>query len=220
MQHPDESKARAEREQMVTRQIAARGVSDPRVLEALRCVPRHRFVPPGLVHAAHDDGPLAIGDGQTISQPFIVALMSEALQLTGDEKVLEIGTGSGYQTAVLAELTRPVYSIEIVPALARRARETLARAGYDSVQLRTSDGALGWPEGAPFDAILITAAPATVPDGLLDQLAPGGRMVVPVGPSSGSQDLRLITRTAQGSLHETSLVPVSFVPMTGLVGQP
>lgn len=202
----------AEREHMVDMQIRARGVRDARVLEAMRAVPRHRFVPPALQDQAYADTPLPIGLEQTISQPYIVAYMTEALRLPPGAAVLEIGTGSGYQAAVLAEVAREVYSIEIVPELAERSAQVLAELGYDNVHLRTGDGYQGWPEAAPFDGIIVTAAPDHVPPALVDQLAVGARLVIPVGRFS--QDMRIVTRTADGSVSETT-IPVRFVPMTG-----
>ncbi len=202
-----------ERERMVARQIEARGVLDPRVLAAMRAVPRHRFVPREFQDMAYADQPLAIGHGQTISQPYIVAFMTQALDLDGSEKVLEIGTGSGYQAAVLAEIVRDVYTIEIVAPLARQAAKVLAENGYGFVRTRAGDGYLGWPEEAPFDAIIVTAAPDHVPQPLIDQLAMNGRMILPVG--EGSQDLVLIRRTEAGVQRE-EVLPVRFVPMTGI----
>ncbi len=169
------------REHMVARQIAARGVSNPRVLEAMRSVERHRFVPPDAVDLAYTDQPLPIGHGQTISQPYIVALMTELLDPQPSDTVLEIGTGSGYQAAVLATLVSHVYTIEIIPALADEAARRLEELGYHNVTVRCADGYRGWPEHAPFDGIIVTAAPPTIPRPLLDQLAPGARLVVPVG---------------------------------------
>jgi protein-L-isoaspartate(D-aspartate) O-methyltransferase len=201
-----------ERRAMVNSDIEAWGVKDPMVLEVLGRVPRHRFVPEDLAASAYEDRPLSIGYGQTISQPFIVGYMTEALKLDGDSRVLEIGTGSGYQAAVLAEIAAEVYSIEIVAPLAERAKETLAALGYEGIHLRTGDGYRGWPEAAPFDAIVITAAPEHVPAPLLEQLAPGGRMVVPVG--GREQELLRFTRSETG-IHEERLLPVRFVPMTG-----
>jgi protein-L-isoaspartate(D-aspartate) O-methyltransferase len=201
-----------DRERMVEEQIEARGVRDPRVLDALRAVPRHEFVPAEERGHAYRDRPLPIGHGQTISQPYIVAVMTELLELAGDEKVLEIGTGSGYQAAVLSLLAREVYTIEIVPELARRAGADLARLGYSNVQVRQGDGYRGWPEHAPFDAILVTAAPEHVPQPLVDQLAVGGRLVLPVGDVF--QDLVLVTRDESG-VHQERLLGVRFVPMTG-----
>jgi protein-L-isoaspartate(D-aspartate) O-methyltransferase len=199
------------REAMVRDQLSARGISDERVLAAMRRVPRHEFVPAASREEAYADGPLAIGHGQTISQPYVVAAMTEALGLRGGERVLEVGTGSGYQAAVLAELGVEVYSIEIVEALAERARADLERLGY-AVHLRVGDGYRGWPEAAPFDAILVTAAPDHVPPSLVEQLAEGGRLVLPLG--QGVQDLVRLTRTADGVRRET-LFGVRFVPMTG-----
>lgn len=202
----------AQREDMVERQIRARGIRDPEVLRAMRSVPRHEFVPASARSFAYADAPLPIGQEQTISQPFIVAYMTEAAEIGRGERVLEIGTGSGYQAAVLAEIAREVYSIEIVPELAVRARATLERLGYRNVRARTGNGYLGWPEHAPYDAILVTAAPEEVPRALVDQLAVGGRMVVPVGAEY--QQMTLIERTRQGVLEWTT-IPVRFVPMTG-----
>lgn len=207
----------AARHAMVDQQIEARGIRDPRVLDAMRKVPRHRFVPEAQRDAAYRDGPLPIGERQTISQPFIVAAMTELAGLDANSKVLEIGTGSGYQAAVLAEVAGSVYSIEIVPELARRAAAWLERAGYDAVQLREGDGYAGWPEAAPFDAILVTAAPPRVPEPLVEQLAVGGRMVIPVGGLS--QELLVLTRTETG-VERRSVFPVLFVPMTGEIQSP
>jgi len=201
-----------DRERMVEEQIVARGVRDPRVLAALRTVPRHEFVPPAERGHAYEDRPLPIGAGQTISQPYIVAVMTELLLLEGDERVLEIGTGSGYQAAVLARLAREVYTIEIVPELATRAEADLRRLGFANVHVRQGDGYRGWPEEAPFDAILVTAAPEHVPKPLVDQLAVGGRLVLPVGDFY--QELVLVTRDELG-VHEERLLGVRFVPMKG-----
>jgi len=197
---------------MVERQIAGRGVQDSLVLEAMRKVARHQFVPKALVEQAYDDGPLPIGRGQTISQPYIVALMTELIRPRPRDRVLEIGTGSGYQTAVLAEIVSEVYTIEIVDELALVARRRLADLGYGNIRVRSGDGYRGWSEAAPFDAILVTAAPDHIPQPLLDQLKIGGRLVVPVGV--GEQDLVLMTRTATGFLRE-NITGVRFVPMTG-----
>jgi protein-L-isoaspartate(D-aspartate) O-methyltransferase len=183
------------------------------VLDAMRRVPRHRFVPAEYRSDAYRDGPLPIGQGQTISQPFVVAFMTEALALDGSERVLEIGSGSGYQTAILAEVAREVWSIEILEPLTERARAVIAELGYPNVELRTGDGYLGWPEHAPFDAILVAAAPESVPQPLIDQLAPGGRMILPVG--AADQELVLIRREATGIVRQ-AVMPVRFVPMTGL----
>ncbi len=201
------------RTRMVETQIAARGITNERVLAAMRRAPRHEFVPTDLRRLAYTDYALPIGLEQTISQPYIVAFMSEALALEGDEKVLEIGTGSGYQAAVLAELAGAVYTIEIVPELAARARAALDHTGYDQVNTRTGDGYRGWPEEAPFDAIILTAAPDHVPQPLLDQLAVGGRLILPLG--GDWQELVLLTKTAAGVVTRRVLLPVRFVPMTG-----
>jgi len=198
---------------MVESQIAARGVKDPLVLEAMRKVPRHLFVPDNLQDSAYDDSPLPIGHGQTISQPYIVAFMTECLGLKGGERVLEVGTGSGYQAAVLAEIVGSVYSIEIVGALAAEAKERLKRLGYRNVSVRQGDGYRGWPDKAPFDAIIVTAAPDHVPQPLVDQLKVGGRMIIPVG--SMYQELVLVTKQDAHRVKEEAVLPVRFVPMTG-----
>ena len=205
---------RAARDRMVDAQIAARGVGDARVLAAMRAVPRHRFVDPSLADQAYDDHPLPIGHGQTISQPYIVAYMVEQLQLRPGGRVLEVGTGCGYQAAVLAELAREVYTVEIVEPLARCAAETLAELGYANVHVRHGDGYHGWPERAPFDGIIVAAAAPHVPPALVDQLAPGGRLIIPVGRLD--QEIRLITRSHEGIVQER-LIQVRFVP---LVRQP
>jgi protein-L-isoaspartate(D-aspartate) O-methyltransferase len=197
---------------MVDRQIVARGVKDARVLEVMRQVPRHLFVPQDQAAFAYDDHPLPIGSGQTISQPYVVAFMTEQLRLTGTERVLEIGTGSGYQAAVLSRLASRVYSIEIRPELAAEATERLKAFGAENVEVRTADGFYGWPEEGPFDGILVTAAPERIPEPLLQQLAPGGRMVIPVG--GFYQELKVIERTP-GGLVERSVLPVRFVPFVG-----
>jgi protein-L-isoaspartate(D-aspartate) O-methyltransferase len=200
----------------LARQLARMGIRDERVLDAVEQVKRHLFVPSPLREAAEADRPLPIGFGQTISQPFIVAYMTEALQLAGCERVLEVGSGSGYQTALLALLARDVFSIEIVPELAARAAEVLHAAMHlTNVRLRVGDGRRGWPEEAPFDRILVTAAPATVPEALEAQLAPGGRMVIPVGPDPELQSLRLFKRGNDGVSTTVDLLPVRFVPLTG-----
>ncbi len=200
------------RTEMVNTQIQARGISDPRVLEALTRVPRERFIPEDERRYAYSDGPLPIGFDQTISQPYIVALMTELIRPGPGMKVLEVGTGSGYQAAVLAECVGQVFTIEIIPELGRRARSLLAELGYANVHVRVGDGFDGWPEEAPFDAILVTAAPTNIPQPLLDQLGPGGRLVIPVGRLN--QDLLVVTRTADGLRRET-ITGVRFVPMTG-----
>ncbi|MBI4704949.1 MAG: protein-L-isoaspartate(D-aspartate) O-methyltransferase [Deltaproteobacteria bacterium] len=207
-----EERYRQQRERMVQEQLAGRDVVDRRVLEAMRTVPRHRFVPSEQQGEAYDDHPLPIGLGQTISQPYIVALMSQLALVRPGDKVLEIGTGSGYQAAVLAALGAEVYSIEIVEPLARRAAALLAELGYRRVHVRAGDGYLGWPEQAPFDAVLVTAAPPEIPAPLEQQLATGGRLVAPVGRHA--QDLVVVTRTASGYQRRTG-IPVRFVPMTG-----
>ena len=204
------------RVRMVSEQIESRGVNDAAVLAALRTVPRHRFVPESHRHLAYTDGPLPIGQGQTISQPYIVALMTE-LALPGlDKRVLEIGTGSGYQAAVLGECFGQVRSIEILPELGRRAERLLEELGYGNVEVRIGDGYDGWPEEAPFDAIVVTAATDTIPRPLLEQLAIGGRLVIPVG--SGSQDLVVVTRV-EGGYERKIVTAVRFVPMTGKAQQ-
>jgi len=208
----DDDAQRQARERMVREQIADRGVRDARVLAAMRKVPRHFFVPQDALPAAYLDQPLPIGHGQTISQPYIVAFMSEALELKPQDRVLEIGTGSGYQAAVLAELAREVYSIEIVEPLGKEAAARLKDLGYERVNLRIGDGYRGWPEAAPFDAIIVTAAPDHVPPALVEQLRKGGRMVLPVGRFA--QDLLRLRRTAKGVVQE-NLLPVRFVPMVG-----
>ena len=201
-----------ERDRMVEDQLLARGIKSPMVIAAMRRVPRHEFVPESYAGMAYDDQPVSIGYGQTISQPAVVAYMTEALELKGSEKVLEVGTGSGYQAAVLAELVPSIFTIEILEPLSKRAAETLARLSYGKVKIRVGDGHQGWPEEAPFDAIIVTAAPEQVPQPLLDQLAVGGRLILPVG--KGSQDLVLIRRTKYG-YERTELLRVIFVPMTG-----
>ena len=211
---PPPARADAERERMVKEQIEARGIKDPLTLAALRKIPRHLFVPSASAGDAYGDSPLPIGHGQTISQPYIVAFMTEALGLRGGENVLEIGTGSGYQSAVLSRIAGTVHTIEIVPELARQARERLARLGYRNVEVRAGDGYLGWPEAAPFDAVIVTAAAPRVPEPLKQQLAEGGRLVVPVG----DEDQELLVVTRHGSaFDERRVLPVRFVPMTGAV---
>jgi protein-L-isoaspartate(D-aspartate) O-methyltransferase len=204
--------AQAARQRMVKEQIAARGVDDPRVLAALAKVPRHEFIPEEGRDHAYEDHPVPIGHGQTISQPYIVAIMTQLARLDARSKVLEIGTGSGYQAAVLGEVAGEVYTIEILPPLAKRAEETLARLAYANVHVRAGDGYQGWPENAPFDAVVVTAAPPEIPAPLREQLAVGGRMVIPVGDRY--QELRVITRTETG-FEERTEFPVRFVPMTG-----
>ena len=202
------------RDRLVAEQLAARDIVDPVVLGAMRRVPRHLFVPERLREYAYEDHPLPIGEEQTISQPYIVAFMTEALQLTRTDQVLEIGTGSGYQAAVLAEIVERVYTVEIIPSLARSARERLARMGYENVEVRTGDGYLGWPEAAPFDAIMVTAAPNHIPPALVEQLSDGGRLVLPVGEVTAVQELIRVVRRGDDTRMER-LLPVRFVPMTG-----
>jgi protein-L-isoaspartate(D-aspartate) O-methyltransferase len=202
------------RREMVEQQIHERGVNQPEVLRAMESVPRHLFIPDESRDKAYGDAPLPIGWGQTISQPYIVALMTELLDLDRRDKVLEIGTGSGYHAAVLSKVAGQVFTIEIIDELGKQARGTLHQLGYQNVHVRVGDGYKGWPEEAPFDAIILTAAPPKIPQPLLDQLKVGGRMVVPVG--SFVQDLLLITKTAQG-IEKRTVAPVRFVPMTGEV---
>jgi protein-L-isoaspartate(D-aspartate) O-methyltransferase len=210
----DEADLGRARERMIVEQIESRGVRDPLTLAALRKVSRHLFVPPTVAAEAYADHPLPIGHGQTISQPYIVAFMTEALGLKGGEVVLEVGTGSGYQAAVLAEIASKVYSIEIVASLADEARQRLAVLGYRNVEVRAGDGYQGWPDVAPFDGIIVTAAAPKVPDPLKAQLKEGGRLVIPVGDEA--QELMVVTR--KGSVYEERRVlPVRFVPMTGEV---
>ena len=200
---------------MVRDQIAARGVDDPAVLAAMGHVPRHWFVPQSLQRYAYEDQPLPIGEGQTISQPLIVAMMTAALKLTRASKVLEVGTGSGYQAAVLSDITPHVYTIEIVEPLGKRAIATFEKRGYTTIKGRIGDGYRGWPEFAPFDAIIVTCSPDHVPLPLVEQLAVGGRICIPVGSDRGYQELLVVTKQQGGTLKRTSLIPVRFVPMTG-----
>lgn len=200
-------------QEMVSTQIEARGIRDPRVLAALRDVPRREFVPRYLREEAFDDNPLPIGHGQTISQPYIVALMSEMLAIEPGHRVLEIGTGSGYQAAILSKLAAKVYSVEIVEPLGRDARERLERLGHDNVEIRIGDGYQGWPGEAPFDRIILTAAPPAIPQALIDQLAPGGRLIAPEGGFGQMQRLMTIDKDAEGRVTRTPGIPVRFVPM-------
>ncbi len=202
---------------MVEEQIVRRGVKDPRVLDAMRRIPRHQFVDEALRDRAHDDSPLPIGEKQTISQPYMVAVMSESLQLDGSETVLEIGTGSGYQTAVLAQLARRVCSIERIESLAQRARATIESLGIRNVEIKVGDGSLGWRAKAPFDAILVTAGSPKVPEPLVEQLAPGGRLVIPVGDRS-CQELLRIRRSSNGGTTREELVECRFVDLQGAFG--
>lgn len=215
----DDLKAAA-RERMVEEQIAARGVRDSRVLAAMRKVAREDFVSPALAGQAYRDSPLPIESEQTISQPFIVAFMAESLRLQGGEKVLEIGAGSGYAAAVLALLAAEIYTVERHQNLADGAAQRLARLGYSNVHVRHGDGTLGWPEEAPFDAILVSAGSPEVPPALAAQLAPGGRLVIPVGATGRGQQLLRLTRRPDGGLERDELLPVAFVPLIGEQGWP
>ena len=208
-----------ERYQMVQQQLKARGVSDPRVLAAMNKVRRDEFVPPNLKGSSYADQPLPIGYSQTISQPYIVAFMTEQLRLSPKDRVLEIGTGSGYQAAILAELAAEVYTIEIIEPLAKTAEATLQRLGYKNVHVKAGDGYKGWPEYAPFDAVIVTAAPDHVPQPLIDQLKEGGRMIIPVGSGLGFQQLHLLEKK-NGKLQRRAVLPVRFVPMTGEAQKP
>ena len=201
------------RRQMVQRQLAARDITDQRVLDAMRRVPRHLFVPEASRASAYTDGPLPIGHGQTISQPYIVALMTQLVQPDESDIALDVGTGSGYQAAVLSRLCKRVYSIEIVEPLAKEARGRLEKLGYENVTVRHGNGYRGWPEQAPFDVIIVAAAPEKIPEALIEQLKPGGRLVIPVG--TYSQNLMLVEKRPDGSVRERKVVPVAFVPMTG-----
>ena len=201
------------RREMVLTQIEGRGVADPATLAAMSAVPRHEFVPADWRSVAYTDGPLPIGEEQAISQPYVVALMTERLALRPGEKVLEVGTGSGYQAAVLAEVGARVFTIEIFESLAREADERLDRLGYERVEVRHGDGYLGWPGEAPFDAIIVTAAPDAIPQPLIDQLRPGGRMIIPVGPEGAVQELVLLRKGEDGRVTTESVSPVRFVPL-------
>jgi len=198
------------RKKMIETQIEARGIKDKRVLEAMLKVERHKFVPESQKPFAYEDRPLPIGYGQTISQPYIVALMTELLELKGEEKVLEIGTGSGYQAAILAELAKEVYTIEIIEGLAKEAQKRLADLGYKNIKVKIGDGYLGWPEVSPFDAIVVTCAPEEIPPALIEQLKEGGKMVIPVGEFF--QELKLVSKK-EGKILIKNIIPVSFVPM-------
>lgn len=210
----------SERWEMVAGQIEARQVKDPNVLKAMRTVPRHAFIPLAQQRYAYQDSPLPIGQGQTISQPYIVAFMTEALVLDPNSRVLEIGTGSGYQAAVCAEIAQEVYTIEIVDALAQTASEKLKELGYRNVYVKAGDGYHGWPEKGPFDAIIGTAAAERIPPPLLEQLGKGGRMILPCRDAGGLQYLILVTKDADGRLQSKRVLPVVFVPMTGQVQKP
>ncbi len=200
-------------ETALARRWLGRDTLDPRVLEAMARVPRDRFVPEELRDHAWDNGPLPIGHGQTISQPFIVALMTDLLDIEPHHRILEIGTGSGYQTAILAELADQVYTVEVVPPLGAQAKRVLDALGYENIHYRTADGHLGWPEHAPYDGIIVTAAAREIPEELIAQLKPGGRLVIPVGPPWTTQQLRRLTRREDGTLDEQAILPVAFVPL-------
>jgi protein-L-isoaspartate(D-aspartate) O-methyltransferase len=204
------------RERMVSQQLAGRDITDERVLEAFRKVPRHVFVPDSHKNSAYGDYPLPIGEGQTISQPYMVAIMTQLLGLGGDERIFEVGTGSGYQAAILGELCKEVYTVELVPSLAERAATLLDSLGYENVHVRAGDGYLGWPEQAPFEGIIITCAPEKLPDPLVEQLAIGGRLVVPIGPQGHAQVLTVYTKTDTGLAAEYE-GGCYFVPMRGKI---
>jgi protein-L-isoaspartate(D-aspartate) O-methyltransferase len=210
----------AEQRERMVEQIAARGVRDPAVLAAMRAVPRERFVPAHLAHRAYDDGPLPIGEGQTISQPYVVAAMTEALRPQPRDRVLEVGTGSGYAAAVLASIVAEVYTIERVASLAESARRRLADLGYTTVHVRLGDGSLGWAEHAPYGAIVVTAGGPDVPRSLLRQLALDGRLVMPVGPDPSAQRLVRVVRTAEDAYEREDFEDVAFVPLIGAEGWP
>ncbi len=203
----------AQRDWMVSEQIEARGVRQAEVLRAMRATPRHLFVPEPMRPRAYEDSPLPIGYGQTISQPYIVAVMTELLETDRTQRVLEIGTGSGYQAAVLSPLVKHVYTIEIVPELARRSAELLKNLGFTNVTVRQGDGYLGWPEEAPFDRIILTAAPGEIPKTLINQLKAGGRLVAPVGGTVLNQELVVVEKSAGGKIRQRSIFPVRFVTM-------
>ena len=218
--HPAFTERVIERARMVDRQIEARTIKDPNVLSAMRTVPRHAFVRSTEQRYAYNDNPLPIDYEQTISQPYIVAFMTEVLKLTRNSKVLEIGTGSGYQAAVCAEIAQQVYSIEIVEELAKSAKKLLKELGYRNVFAKAGDGYFGWPEHAPFDAIIGTAAAGRIPEPLIEQLKPGGRMILPYGSPRGFQYLVLLTKDKDGNVRKRNVMPVRFVPMTGEVQKP
>lgn len=201
-----------------TRDYTGRAAFDPRVMEALQRVPRHEFIEPGSLHLAYANHPLPIGHGQTISQPYIVALMTDLIRPEAEDVVLEIGTGSGYQAAVLAGLAKRIYSVEIVPELAREAGARLRRLGYDNVEVRSGNGRLGWPQHAPYDAILVTAAASRIPPALVAQLKPGARLVIPVGYPHDAQQLTVVEKREDGGVDARPVLPVAFVPLTGSDG--
>lgn len=212
--------ATPERDTMVAEQIAARGVDEPLVLDAMRAVPREDFVPAEERDVAYEDAPLPIGQGQTISQPYIVAVMTAAARVSPGDRVLEIGTGSGYGAAVLSKIAREVFTVERIEALAESAGHRLAALGYDNVHVRCGDGTLGWPEHAPYDAIVVTAGGPTVPPALREQLKPGGRLVMPLGTNPRLQRLIRLTRTGPETYAQDDLEPVAFVPLIGAQGWP
>lgn len=214
-ERPRFSERQSERYQLVKEGVKKQGVNDPQVLEAMRNVPRHLFVPNHYRHYAYQNRPLPIGHNQTISQPFIVAYTTQMLELEAGEKVLEIGTGSGYQAAVMSEITAHIFTIEIVEPLAKQAQKRFDALGYNTIQTKIGDGYEGWPKYAPFDAIILTAAPEEIPDPLIEQLAPGGILVAPVGKKGGTQMLTKVTKMADGEIKIQQELPVRFVPMTG-----
>ncbi|HIE43249.1 MAG TPA: protein-L-isoaspartate(D-aspartate) O-methyltransferase [Candidatus Omnitrophica bacterium] len=211
----EESNFEKARRFMVTSQIEGRRINDEATLEAMLSVPRHKFVPPEYIRAAYGDHPLPIGEGQTISQPYIVALMTEKLKLNPSDKVLEIGTGSGYQAAVLSKICEEVYTVEIIPSLGEKAKKRLQNLGYDNVTVKIGDGYYGWEEHSPFDAIIVTAAATHIPPPLIEQLKVGGRMVIPIGGVFQIQRLMFIEKKADGKLESKNLIPVRFVPLRG-----
>ena len=212
--NPDDSTSAVLREKMVRTQIESRGIHDPVVLEACRMVPRHIFLPESQRQHAYEDRAVNIACGQTISQPYIVALMTESLRIDPESRVLEVGTGSGYQTAILAYITPHVYTVEVIPELLESAKQAWVNIGFaNTIVSKPGNGYEGWPEYAPFDAIIVTCAPDHIPDALIEQLAPGGRMCIPVGKDRESQNLQLITKNLQGGIISQKLIPVRFVPM-------
>ncbi len=204
-----------EQETRLTRHLTGKEALDPRVIAAMGQVPRHAFVPEDLTYLAYENGPIPIGAGQTISQPYIVALMTDLLKTRPTDRILEIGTGSGYQAAVLSQLVQKVYSVEIIESLAEKARSRLSKLGYDNVEVRTGDGYFGWPEHAPYDGVIVTAAAPYIPPALIEQLKNGGRLVIPVGLPYGYQELKVIEKTNDGEIETQTVLSVSFVPLTG-----
>jgi protein-L-isoaspartate(D-aspartate) O-methyltransferase len=204
-----------QRQKMVKNQIEKRGVKDKKTLEAMLATPRHKFIPKFWLALAYTDRPVPIGEGQTISQPYIVALMTEKLNLKPNDKVLEIGTGSGYQAAILSQICNDVYTIEIIPSLGERAKQRLKDLGYDNITVEIGDGYYGWVQHAPFDAIIVTAAATHIPPALIEQLKPGGRMVIPVGGVFSVQRLMFIQKNQDQTLRSKNILPVRFVPLTG-----